>query len=128
MTDENDTMLRAVDLAQRCYEQAVVDAIRSGEKNTVIALFAMEMVASVYRREARDLGVAKERLEELRKLASERGGAFYENSGLGKATRGEFTAAQHSRPDTSFTKEQWAAAGKSAADMISAIGKPGDDR
>lgn len=82
-------------------------------------LLAAEILASLHRRVARDKGVSKEAVEELRGAASTAAGNIYESSGMGDAVRSH-TKRAGVAPDDAFSDAEKSAASRAAQEAIAA--------
>lgn len=89
------------------------------------SLAAAEILASILRRSARDLGVSKGDVETLRVAASSTAGDIYEQSGGGRALRAFRDAAKE---DKEYTAQQRAhakgIADEAIADAIRKVKQP----
>lgn len=85
-----------------------------------ITTMAIEIVASIQRRQARDIGFTADMVHECRHVASDIARQIYEHSGAGKNVRAMRESQALRKEDAHFTKEQTADAAKLATEAIAA--------
>lgn len=104
---------------------ALLDEDGVGRNTMGIRLFALEALCSYYRRIAKDAGVPKEAIDDMRQSASAVGKVWYDAIPI-ELIRGlrESTAARSApKADDEYTKEQREAAAEHARASIDAIFK-----
>jgi hypothetical protein len=114
--DKNEDVIRL--LMQDFVSRLVILSNLSDDiKADACGLMAAETLASLFRRHARDAGVSKETVEQLRVDASNVARDWYEESGVGPVLRTR-SRAQGVADDTAFSDAEKRAAEKVALEAI----------
>lgn len=107
---------RLLDTLERLSDALVLDNLRegAGARNTLIAL---EVMASLHRRAAIDVGVPKEAMEQARRDASEIAGLIYNDSNLSASAKALREQVAMNKKDDADPRG-WADAGRIAKEAI----------
>lgn len=91
-----------------------------GKHELGTTLLALETLASVHRRLAREHGVSKDAVKDLQKHASHLGRHIFDSTDAAEIIAKARARAQDTGPKD-FTADDWSAAGAVAADALAAI-------
>ncbi len=122
----NEQNYKILVVLEKLLDGLALDQLRNNTSGENV-LVAIEILASMKRRAAGDLGISKEDILKARAVALKLAEQIYEESGMGKKIREEKAARDAlEKKDGDFTKESWENAGNLATDAIKAAMRKDD--